>query len=35
MDLEFKIRVQKSEGQMLHYGYKDSELLFWKLKILW
>ena len=35
MDLELKIRVQKSVDQMLRYGYKDSQLLIWKLKILW
>ena len=33
-NLELKIRVQKTEDQMLHYGCKDSGLLCLKLKIL-
>ena len=33
-NLELKIRLQKIEDQMLHYGCKDSGLLYWKLKIL-
>ena len=33
-NLEPKIRVQKTEDQMLYYGCKDSGLLCLKLKIL-
>ena len=35
LDLEWKIRVQKIEDQILYYGCRDSELLCWKLETFW
>ena len=33
--LNLKDRAWKIENQILHYGWKELGLLYWKLKTLW